>query len=96
MDSESGIDSPSTAACISAEVLSPVADALGVLADLVSTVRGKLAGASIAKSDRGTLLFNGRAWDLFASGLHRELPGLVVMQPAREDSKPIRFVMTAT
>jgi hypothetical protein len=75
------------------EIVSPVADAMGVLADLMQQMRGSLAGASIAKSDRGTLLLNAHAWSLFGEALQRELAGLVVVHPARESSKPIRFVL---
>jgi hypothetical protein len=75
------------------EIVSPVADALGVLADLMHLTRGSLAGASIAKSDRGTLLLNSHAWSLFGEALRRELADLVVLEPARESSRPIRFVL---
>jgi hypothetical protein len=75
------------------EIVAPVADALGVLADLLQRTRGSLAGASIAKSDRGTLLLNSHAWSLFGEALQSELAGLIVLQPARDSSKPIRFVL---
>jgi len=75
------------------EIVSPVADALGVLADLMQRTREGLAGASIAKSDRGTLLLNSHAWSLFGDALQRELAGLIVLKPARDSSKPIRFVL---
>jgi hypothetical protein len=75
------------------EIVSPVADALGVLADLLQRTRGSLAGASIAKSDRGTLLLNAHAWSLFGDALQRELAGLIVLKPARDSSRPIRFVL---
>lgn len=75
------------------EIISPIADAMGVLADLMQRTRGSLAGASIAKSDRGTLLLNPQAWALFGEALHRELEGLIVLQPARDSSRPIRFVL---
>jgi len=75
------------------EIVSPVADALGVLADLMHRTREGLAGASIAKSDRGTLLLNLHAWSLFGEALQRELAGLVVLKPARDSSRPIRFVL---
>jgi hypothetical protein len=77
------------------EIISPVADALGVLADLIPRVPGSLAGASIAKSDHGTLLLNTYAWSLFSKALREALPSLVVAQPARDFSKPLRFVITA-
>jgi hypothetical protein len=75
------------------EIVSPIADAMGVLADLMQRTRGSFAGASIARSDRGTLLLNAQAWALFGEALHRELVGLVVLQPARDSSRPIRFVL---
>lgn len=75
------------------EIVSPVADAMGVLADLMQQAHGSLAGASIAKSDRGTLLLNSHAWSLFGEALHRELADLVVLKPARDSSTPIRFVL---
>ncbi|HET7924864.1 MAG TPA: hypothetical protein VFL30_08190 [Rhodanobacteraceae bacterium] len=78
------------------EIVSPVADALGVLADLMPLTRASLAGASIAKSDKGTLLLNSHAWSLFGEALHRELAGLIVLEPARESSKPMRFVLVTT
>jgi hypothetical protein len=78
------------------EIVAPVADALGVLADLLQRTREGLAGASIAKSDRGTLLLNAHAWSLFGEALKSELAGLIVMQPARDSSKPIRFVLVTT
>ena len=78
------------------EIVSPVADAMGVLADLLPGARQNLAGASIAKSDRGTLLLNSHAWSLFGEALHREVAGLVVITPARDSSKPIRFVLVTT
>jgi hypothetical protein len=77
----------------SIEIVAPIADALGVLADLLQRTREGLAGASIAKSDRGTLLLNSHAWSLFGEALKSELAGLVVLQPARDSSKPIRFVL---
>lgn len=78
------------------EIIAPVADAMGVLADLMQHARGSLAGASIAKSDRGTLLLNAYAWSLFGEALRRELAGLVVLQPARDSSMPIRFVLVTS
>lgn len=78
------------------EIVSPVADAMGVLADLMQRTRGGLAGASIAKSDRGTLLLNSHAWSLFGDALRNELAGLVVFQPARDSSKPIKFVLVTS
>ena len=75
------------------EIVSPVADAMGVLAELMQRTRGSLAGASIAKSDRGTLLLNAHAWSLFGEALRRELPDLLVLQPARDSSTPIKFVL---
>ncbi|HEX5122349.1 MAG TPA: hypothetical protein VFV97_03810 [Rhodanobacteraceae bacterium] len=78
------------------EIISPVADAMGVLADLMQRASGSLAGASIAKSDRGTLLLNPHAWSLFGEALRRELADLVVAHPARESSTPIHFVLVST
>lgn len=78
------------------EIVSPVADAMGALADLMQRTRGSLAGASIAKSDRGTLLLNAHAWSLFGDALRSELADLVVLQPARDSSKPIKFVLVTS
>jgi len=69
---------------------------MGALADLVQRTQGSLAGASIAKSDRGTLLLNAQAWALFGEALKREIAGLVVVMPARDSSKPIRFVLATS
>ena len=68
---------------------------MGVLAELVATMPTSLAGASIAKSNHGTLLLNAYAWSLFSEPLKRALPSLVVAQPVRDFSKPLRFVLTA-
>jgi hypothetical protein len=78
------------------EIVSPIADAMGVLAELMQQASGKLAGASIAKSDRGTLLLNPHAWSLFGEALRRELADLVVITPARDSSTPIRFVLVTS
>jgi hypothetical protein len=78
------------------EIVSPIADAMGVLAELIQRTRGSLAGASIAKSDRGTLLLNSHAWSLFGEALRREIVDLVVLQPARDSSTPIRFVLVTS
>lgn len=89
-----GIAGPSTLGDV--EIVSPVADAIGVLAELVTTMPTSLAGASIAKSDHGTLLLNPYAWSLFGDELKRRLPGLTIVQPARSASKPIKFVIQST
>ena len=75
------------------EIVSPIADAMGVLADLMQRTRGNFAGASAARSARATLLASAHAWALFAEALRRELERLVVLQPARDSSRPIRFVL---
>src|SRR4051812_19544726 len=78
------------------EIVSPVADAMGVLADLIAEVRDRLSGASIAKSDQGTLLLNGYAWELFGDRLNEALPNLVVARPARSESKALKFLLVVS
>ena len=77
------------------EIVSPVADAMAVLADAMQGSAGSLSGASIAKSVSGTLLLNAHAWNLFGETLRRDLPDLVVVQ-ARPASKPLRFLLTTS
>jgi hypothetical protein len=77
------------------EIVSPVADAMSVLAELVREVPGALAGASIAKSERGSLLLNRHAWALFGPTLRERLPQLVVSEPARPESAPLKFIIQA-
>lgn len=77
------------------EIVSPVADAMGILADLIKEVPGSLAGASIAKSDRGTLLLNAHAWNLFGDRLKEALPELAIAHPAPDESKPLKFLLVA-
>lgn len=78
------------------EIVSPVADALGELADLVTTTSGDLKGASLGKSERGTVLLNARAWELFGDELRRRLPQMVVHEPSREGLTPIRFILVSS
>jgi hypothetical protein len=78
------------------EVVSRVSDALGALADLISEMPGSLDGASIAKSDHGTLLLNRRAWEIFGDALHSRIPELHVVKPAHPFSKPLKFVLVAS
>jgi hypothetical protein len=78
------------------EVVSRVSDALGALADLISEMPGRLGGASIAKSDHGTLLLNRRAWELFGDALQSRIPELHVVKPAHPFSKPMKFVLVAS
>jgi hypothetical protein len=77
------------------EIVSPVADAMGALADLIQSIPGSLSGASIAKSDRGTLLLNRRAWELFGASLNSALPKLVIAHPASDDAKPLKFLLVS-
>jgi hypothetical protein len=78
------------------EIVSRVSDALGALADLIRDVPGGLAGASIAKSDRGTLLLNRRAWELLGEPLRKRIPELRFVQPAHASSKPLKVVLAAS
>lgn len=78
------------------EIISPVADALGELADLVTAASGQLTGASLGKSERGTLLLNARAWELFGAELRRRLPEMVVHEPSRDGLTPIRFILVSS
>jgi hypothetical protein len=87
--------SAATSASDTVEIVSRVSDALGALADLISNVPGSLAGASIAKSDRGTLLLNRRAWELFGEPLCERIPELRVVEPAHAASKPLKIVLAA-
>jgi hypothetical protein len=77
------------------EVVGPIVDALNVLARAIHDARDTLDGASIAVTERGTLLLNQRAWILFASAL-KTLPALVTQHSSREASKPIRFLLVAS
>ena len=76
------------------EVVGPIVDALNVLAREIHQTPEALAGASIAVTERGTLLLNQRAWILFASAL-KTLPSLVTKHSSRDESKPIRFLLVA-
>jgi hypothetical protein len=88
-------DAVAASAFDTVEIVSRVSDALGALADLIREVSGGLAGASIAKSDHGTLLLNQRAWDLFGELLRDRIPDLRIVQPAHASSKPLKYVLTA-
>jgi len=85
--------------CVSAdlwvEVIGPIVDALNVLARAIHETPDTLNGASIAVTERGTLLLNQRAWILFASAL-KTLPSLTTQHSSREASKPIRFLLVAS
>src|ERR1700759_4679523 len=74
------------------EVTGPIADVLGVLAKAIQTSPGALAGASIAVTERETLLLNERAWTLFADAL-AALPNLATRASVPEQSRPIRFLL---
>jgi hypothetical protein len=76
------------------EVLGPIVDVLNVLARAIHETRETLDGASIAVTERGTLLLNQRAWILFAAAL-KTLPALITQHSSREASKPIRFLLVA-
>ena len=89
------IQADASSSSTTVESIAPVADALGVLADLIPKMPGALAGASIAKSDHGTLLLNAYVWSLFGESLRQALPSLTVAQPARDFSRPLKFVLTA-
>ncbi len=77
------------------EVVGPIVDALNVLSKAIHHTPGSLAGASIAVTERGTLLLNQRAWILFAAAL-KTLPALVTQHALRTQSKPIRFLLVAS
>jgi hypothetical protein len=77
------------------EVVGPIVDALNVLAKAIERTPDTLLGASIAVTERGTLLLNQRAWILFAAAL-KTLPTLVTKHASRDDSKPIRFLLVAS
>jgi hypothetical protein len=77
------------------EVLGPIVDALNVLAREIHQTPDALTGASIAVTERGTLLLNQRAWILFASAL-KTLPTLITKHSSRDESKPIRFLLVAS
>ncbi len=79
---------------LSVEVVGPIVDALNVLARAIHETPEALTGASIAVTERGTLLLNQRAWILFAAAL-KTLPALVTRHSSRDESKPIRFLLIA-
>ena len=76
------------------EVIGPIVDALNVLARAIHETPDSLSGASIAVTERGTLLLNQRAWILFAAAL-KTLQALTTKHSSREASKPIRFLLMA-
>ena len=80
----------------SVEILSPIADAMKALAKAIQETPGSLWGASIATGARGTLILNRAAWRLFESDLRREIPDLVIVEPARAASQPVRFLLMTT
>lgn len=80
----------------SVEISSPIADCMRALARAIQETRGSLAGASIARSRQGTLILNPAAWQLFGADLRRDVPDLVVIDPAREPSGPLRFLLVTT
>ena len=74
------------------EVVGPIVDVLNVLAREIHQTPDTLMGASIAVTERGTLLLNQRAWILFAPAL-KTLPTLITKHSSRDESKPIRFLL---
>lgn len=74
------------------EVTGPIADVLGALAKAIQHAPGTLDGASIAVTERETLLLNERAWALFAEAL-ATLPDLATRAALPPPSKPIRFLL---
>lgn len=74
------------------EITGPIADVLGALARAIQQTPGALAGASIAVTERETLLLNERAWALFADAL-AALPDLSTRTSIPAPSKPIRFLL---
>jgi hypothetical protein len=77
------------------EVVGPIVDVLNVLARAIHATPDPLAGASIAVTERGTLLLNQRAWILFGAAL-KTLPNLVTQHNSRDESKPIRFLLVSS
>jgi len=77
------------------EIVGPIVDALHVLAQAIQATHGSLSGASIAVTERGTILLNQRAWILFAAAL-KTLPALVTKHSSRDESRPIRFLLVAS
>lgn len=76
------------------EVVGPIVAAMNVLAREIDSTSDTLSGASVAVTERGTLLLNQRAWIVFASAL-KTLPALATQHSSREESKPIRFLLLA-
>ncbi|MET0229437.1 MAG: hypothetical protein ABW186_00735 [Rhodanobacteraceae bacterium] len=74
------------------EVTGPIADVLAALAKAIQHAPGTLAGASIAVTERETLLLNERAWALFADVLS-SLPDLATRPAVPKESRPIRFLL---
>ena len=77
------------------EVVGPIVDVLNVLARAIHETPATLSGASIAVTERGTLLLNQRAWIVFAAPL-KTLPALVTKHSTRDETKPIRFLLLAS
>lgn len=77
------------------EIVGPIVEALHVLAQAIQATHGSLTGASIAVTERGTILLNQRAWILLAPTL-KTVPSLVTRHSSREESKPIRFLLVAS
>ena len=84
--------SAATDACEIFEIVAPVADATAALATAIQQAPDSLAGVSIAVSHQRTLLLNARAWDVFEYAV-RDLPGLVVRRPTRDQSRALRFLL---
>ncbi len=93
--SPAGIPSERSSVDLWVEVVGPIVEALNVLARAIQETPDTLAGASIAVTERGTLLLNQRAWILFAAPL-KTLPMLVTKHSSRDESKPIRFLLVAS
>jgi hypothetical protein len=74
------------------EVRQPLPDALRLLASCVEAESQSLPGASIALSERGTLLLNQQAWELCRK-LLSGLPDLKTKESTLENLKPIRFLL---
>jgi hypothetical protein len=66
---------------------------MSILAAAIQQESRSLSGASVAVSERGTLLLNPQAWLLFAPSL-KQIPDLALQHAGTEDTKkPLRFVL---
>lgn len=76
------------------EVVAPVAEVMSLLSGEILQEPTSLTGASIAVTERDTLILNALAWALFAESL-QALPGLRTRVAAPAEVKPVRFLLSS-